>query len=382
MRLVKLMIILSLVAWLSGCVEPTRVEEAGIINTRGIDIGEEDGQRVIEISIMPLIFDQHSEETTTVINGRGKTVKEAREDAGYKVSSHLTPGKIVVDIYSKEAAKAGLLPLLNTLVRDARVSDTMQLIISNQTARELLETEQENIKLDKLEYFHDIVKKEVDADILPRNTLEYFTRYIERVGTDPILPVMDLVDGRPSLIAGGVFQNDQYVGEITLEETFLVEQMRRRVSRSPLRADIPAVNYLQEITSDEELTGSKEQISLSLQLRSGRGQIEIESLEELAFRGNIWMKVKLLETSVPMDIGSPEIIGKIERDLRTYYEEKYENLFQKVQELGSDVFWLGRQYTATREGSGTSIEEWRKKYADATIEFNVDVTVMHYGTID
>lgn len=378
MRMAKLFPLLVIIFLLQSCMSPTPLEQSAIINTRGVDLIEENGKQKIETTIVPYIFDPEAQESTSILIGRGDTIKQAREDAGKQSSHLLSPGKINLEIYGKEAAEDGILPLLNTLIRDARVSERMQLAVTNQTARELLEQEQKQITINKVEFLRDLIDKEIKQYTLPQSTLQHFTRYVEQTGIDPILPVIDIVEDRPTLVGAALFQDDRYVEGISLTEAFMINQMRRRVKETPLFAEILPENYQE----GGRTNNNEESMHVSLHLTRGKGKIQIIDEDMLMFKAKITMKVELLETSIPIDVKTENISNRMEKDLEAYFKGEYEKLFTKLKEAKSDAFGLGRKYLATRKGSKTTDKEWDAKYQDATMEFEVDLTLINSGTID
>ncbi|GAA0299606.1 spore germination protein [Gracilibacillus halotolerans] len=382
MQIVKISFIAVVVILLQACLSPSRLEETAIINTRGVDLVEEDGQRFIEATIIPYIFDPEAAESTSLLVGRGTTVKDARTNAEKQSPYPLSPGKINMDFYGEEAAKAGILPFLNTLIRDARVSDRMQLAITTKTAREFLEYKQEITTVNTTEYLQDLTKKEIDLDILPRNTLEYFTRLIRQVGIDPILPILGFHDEKPTITGAALFKEDKYVGEVSLMESFFINQLRKAVNETPLNARVPKENYKDMIAYESEPTEDEEFVYLSLNLSKGKGTIKLDDFDSLSFKADIKMRVELLETSIPMDIKTAETSKRLEKDIEAYYQAEYEKLFEKLQSHNVDSFGLGRKYVATRKGSKTTAKEWYEKYNNATMDFKVNVTIVNYGTID
>ena len=367
---------------LQACVPATQIEDMAIINMRGVDIVEQDGKKVIETTIVPFIFDPVAQETTNILISRGNLVKEARENAGKQSSKVLTPGKINVEIYGKEAAESGIIPFLNTLLRDARVSDRMQLVITNGTAKELLEVENESISINTSEYMQELVEKEVKQDMLPQNTLEYFTRLTEQLGIDPLLPIIDVVDGWPTLVGAGLFLDDKYVGSISLQESFLINQMRKKVRNTRLSAEIPAEKYEKEIYEKYKLERGDDKIHLFLRLDKGKAKLKIIDIDTLKFKAEIKMSGEVLETSILMDMKTNETIQKMEKDIAAFFEKEYEKLFAKLQEVNSDAFGLGRKYHSTRKGSDITVEDWKKMYPDTKVEFEVDFTIVNFGTIN
>lgn len=368
---------------LQACLPPTPIEETAIINARGVDLIEEEGKRMIETTIVPFLFDPNAPDITNILVSRGSTIKEAREEASKKSSYLLTPGKISIELYGKEAAEAGIIQFLNTLIRDARVSDRMQLAITNKKAREILELEQEKITINTTEYMQDLINKEIEQDILPRNTLEYYTRLTEQVGIDPLLPIIDEKDEWPTLVGAALMRGDKYVGSISLEQAFLINQFRRKVSNTPLSATVPQENYQEEISQKYKPENSDdESLHVSLRLNKGRTKLKIIDIETLKFKAEVKMSAELLETSILTDIKTKEVTKRMEKDLAAFFKSEYEKLFEKLKEVNSDAFGLGRKYNTTRKGSDITEEEWEKLFPDVSLEFEVDFTLINFGTID
>lgn len=385
MRVNKILILLFITSLLQACLPPTQIEESAIINTRGVDLIEENGQIIVETSIIPYIFDPQSQDITEMLVGRGQTIKEAREDAGRRASFRLTPGQIRLELYGKEAAERGILTFLTGLIRDARVSDMMLLAVTNQNAKEVLESEQSAVKVNTAQYLEDLVTKETTFDTLPKNSLHEFARMIEQVGIDPVLPVIDVIENFPTLTGAALFSNDVYVGGISLQEAFLINQMKKRVKNTALNAKIPTENYLDNIAyigGGEKQKSEDEFIHLHLSLIKGNSKVKLLDKEKLHFKAEINMEAELLESSILFEIKTEEISKKIERDIEAFFTKQYEDLFSKLQELNSDAFGLGKHYTSTRQGSKVTDEEWHEKFPEITIEFDVKFEMLSTGVID
>lgn len=377
MRKVNFLLLLILVILLQACLAPTQIEETAIVNIRGVDLIEENQERMLETVIVPYIFDPVVQETTILLTGRGKTLKEARDDAGKESSYLLSPGKITLELYGKEAAEQGILPFVSALVRDARVSDKMLLAVTNQTAREIIELTYEQITINKSEFFKDLINKETRQNKLPISELINVARYIEEPGVDPLLPVIDDVEGQPTLVGAAVFHDDRYVLEISLEDSFLVNQMRRNVSKTLLNASVPLENYRDHLIG--EIPADTEELQISMHLTKGNGKLKIIDQDSLAFEAKIKMRLEVLETSIPLEINTKKISDQLKNDIESYYKQKYEELLTKLQDVKSDAFGIGRKYIATRKGSKTTGKEWDEKYRDVSVEFSVDVEIINTG---
>ncbi len=384
MRVSKFILILLTVLLLQSCLPKTQIEKAGIINMRGVDIIEEGNQSLIETTIIPYLFDPRAQDVSTILIGRGHTIKAARDQAGKQSSYKLAPGQLRLELYGKAAAEKGIIPYLSTLIRDARVSETMQLAVTNQTAKEILTNEQRSISINTSDYLQDLMMKEVDRGVLPSNSLHDFTRLVEHVGADPVLPIIDIVEELPTLVGAAAFKNDKYVEEISLKEALLINMLKKRARETPLDASVPLENYKDNIKEEAagELYETEDSIYLSFYLQKGKGKVKLVDENSLHYKADIKIEVELLETSLPMEITTEGTVKKLEKDLQRYYKEQYEQLFTKLQEANSDALGLGRIYNSTRKGSKITNEEWDEAYSNATIDFNIDLSIEDYGTID
>lgn len=385
MRVNKILMLLFIILLLQACLPSTQIEQSAIINTRGVDLIEENGETIVETSIIPYIFDPQSQDITEMLVGRGQTIKGAREDAGRRASFRLTPGQIRLELYGKEAAERGILTFLTGLIRDARVSDMMLLAVTNQSAKEVLESEQSEVKVNSAQYLEDLITKEIAFDTLPKNSLHEFARMIEQVGIDPVLPVIDVIENFPTLKGAALFSSDIYVGEISLQEAFLINQMKKRVRETALSAEIPTENYMDDIAyvgEGEKQKSEEEFIHLHLSLIKGNSRVKLLDKEKMHFKAEIKMEAELLESSMLFNVKTEETSNKIERDIGAFFTKQYEDLFLKLQELNSDAFGLGKHYTSTRQGSKVTDEEWREKFPEITIEFDVKFEMLSTGVID
>lgn len=384
MRLNKLLLLLFFILLLQACLPTTQLEKSAIINMRGIDLLEEGGETIFEVTIIPFVFDPEAQTTTDMLSGKGKTIKEAGEDAGNRASFELTPGAIRLELFGRAAAEKGIIPLLNSVVRDARASEVMFLVFTNQTAKEVLEIEQSEVAINTSQYLEDLVNKEIQNSTLPINSLHYIARTIEQVGIDPVLPVIDLVENYPTLVGAALLRGDKYVEEVSLQESFLINQMRRKVSKTSLHASVPLENYRDKIAEigESDFKKEEESIHVFLSLVNGKGKLKLVNQESMHYKAEIKMEVELLETSVPLDVKTRSIAKKLEEDIAQSFTKQYEALFSKLQEVNSDAFGLGKLYSSTRKGSKLTDEQWLEQFPETTIEFDIEFTIVNTGTID
>ncbi|GAB3060854.1 Ger(x)C family spore germination protein [Virgibacillus ainsalahensis] len=379
MRNKKITSILISVVLLSACVKSTPLDNLGILNTRGIDISEEN-EKQMDTTLIVYQFDEQSENVTKNIFGTGNTVKSAREDANRKSSNKLSPGQIRLELYSKEAAQKGIATYISPLVRDARVSDTMLLAVSNTTAKEVLTKGQGDTMYNVGRYLHDLIEQEYMEDSIPSVALHHFTHIIGDIGHDPVLPVISLINDTPTLTAFAVFQSDKYVGEISLDEAFLVNLFQKRVSNSPVEVSITRKPFEKFFVNPDQNKMNDEDFQVQMGV-SGKSKTKIKSTEQLTYETNVDLEINIQEFSELMSVENEQVANLLEKEIAKAFEKQYESLLEKLQEINSDPFGLGNIYRINKEDGTLTEKEWREKFPEVTVDFNVNVKIMQYGTI-
>src|SRR5690625_3713697 len=153
-KILLLLMILSLL--LTGCPEKRQLEKQGIINTRGIDITEENK---VKANFAIFQFEEQAQKITKVVSGTGNTTTGAVNDANYESNFLLELGKIQLDLYGLEAAKKGIAPYLDMLNRNPNTPDTMYLALSKTTAEDVLKMNEQDISMNIGQYLHNVIEE-------------------------------------------------------------------------------------------------------------------------------------------------------------------------------------------------------------------------------
>ncbi|MBR3118545.1 Ger(x)C family spore germination protein [Oceanobacillus profundus] len=369
---------------LTSCVPYKQLEELGIINTRGVDVTENNR---VETTIIAYQFDAQNPQITTSTTGVGKTIKGARENAGYNTNFELSPGQIRLELYGKETAEEGILEYLSTLVRDARVSDTMLVAISNITANEVLTVGQEELNTDVGQIIQSLIEKEVKEYSIPKTSLQHFLHIEADIGQDPVAPIIGLRNNKPAIVGIGAFSNDKLVGELHIDQAFLINTFLTNVKGTPMEVSLPREPFLDFIFNNEtnsmqpDKLEDKEHLTILVRISKGKGNITLKNIDDLHFEANVHLEVDLYETSELLSVKNEKIAAILEEEIEKEFMRQYDELLAKLQEMDSDPLGFGGIYRTKKKGERLTDTEWREKYTDITVDFNVNVDLMHYGTI-
>ena len=377
MKAKKIVILLICCLLLAGCPKKRQLDQLGIINARGIDVDEEE---TIKINFVIFQFEQQSANLTKIVTGTGKTVNGAMVNANYETNFLLGSGKIQLDLYGRETIEQGIRPYLDNLNRDPSTPDTMYLAISDTTAEEMLSVQEQGISTNIGQFLHNTIEQSTTADyVFPRVSMQKFMLYLMDVGRDPILPIFTLENETPKITGIGVLQDDRLVGELPIEDKYLINLPLRDLGNEVYELSIPIEPFRKDL--EFEKTKEQNQIDLSLKLLKNKGSTKLINKENLEFETDITLSADLNEISIyeSLDFKDKAIVKKLEKEIEKTLTKKYENMLTYLQEVNSDVLSYGESYRAQVSDHRLKKSEWRKLYPQIDVKFNINVKLIHTG---
>lgn len=373
---VSMLFLISLL--LVSCIQTQEIEKLALINVLGIDHFEEDQ---IELTVAVFQFSGQSDEITKLMFGKGKTIKGAADDAEGSSTFRLASGKIRLSIFGKEIAEKGVLPLLDTATRDARLPDLMYLAVSKTTAKEIISIGAEELTLDVGELLYGIIKNHSTNHNVPRKTVQDFSRIYHDIGHDNVLPLFEIQDNNPKLTAIAVFKGDEFVGEMTLQEALLLNLMDKTVKGQNLNLSLPIEPFENHLEKREDRDQDKD-VEISVLINKGKSKTTLADFENQIFHTNTTMEIRLLEQSAGINLENPHVLKQIEKEIEKVMKSRFEHLLSKLQKLNADPFGYGRYYKSHEKGKNLTKDEWREKYPEIDVQFNVNVKILRHGVKD
>lgn len=363
--------------FLVSCVRLQEIENIGIINALGVDSTEEDS---LETSLVTFQFSTQSNKLTHLFTGRGQTIDGAIEDAESSTVSRLVPGKIKLIQIGEDLAKQGILPLLDSQTRDPRVPDMLYLSVGRPTAKEILSVDENDLSMDVGQYLFRIIESHSTDHNIPRKSLQDFLRIYYDVGQDNIMPIFEIKEKVPKQIGAALFKGDQMIGELTNRDIMYINLMDRTVRDKMLELTLP-IEPFQDHLAKREQPHHRNDLEVALLIDKGRSKTKLVDSEKLVFETNTTIKLLLFEQSAGVKLDEPGVIKTFETEISKKMEEHFNKLLKKLKEYESDPFGYGRYYKRTQTGSNMTEEEWREKYPNIEVKFNVDVELIRHGAI-
>src|SRR5699024_11783348 len=97
-----------------------------------------------------------------------------------------------LEMYGREIAEKGIMPYLDTIIRDAQMSDVMYLTISDTTAKEIFSTDTKTISKDVGQFLFELIENQSKSHTVQRKNLQDFLRIFYEVGQDNVLPIFEM----------------------------------------------------------------------------------------------------------------------------------------------------------------------------------------------
>jgi len=283
-----------------------------------------------------------------------------------------------------EAAKRGIESYIQAMVRDARAATTPFIAVGDPSAKEVMMAEKYKFPLHVGRHLQILLQKEIDEDMLPNSKAHYFSYFMTEPGMDPVAPIIGNESGFPAITGMAVFQNDTYAGEVSHNEAFFLHLFRKRVSNTPLEITVPLEPLSSGLKKHADVDNNEKGLSLQLTILRGRTNNKLIDSETLHYQSNISLDINILEMSQLLRIEGNEnqdMPQRLAHEIEKEIERQYDVLLEKLKEMNADPLGLGQIYRSERPSGKLDDQEWRENFSDVTVDFNADVNIVEFGTL-
>ena len=233
----KISIIICLFLLCSGCIPKSYIEKLGIITAVGYDLVEDSK---LEGTLVVFQFDPTTSKTSQIITSKAETSKGIRYEANRLTSHRLVSGQVRLSLFQDKLAEKGLLKYMDTLARDAKISDLAYLAISNVPTKELMKSNQSEDAPNIGMYLQSLIEKSVNNHMIPDSLINVFLRDVHDLGIDPVLPLLSINEDKPYIHGLSLFKDDQYVSMLDEDDIFHLMLMRQRSEDTEFQLDLPS----------------------------------------------------------------------------------------------------------------------------------------------
>ncbi|MDQ0351632.1 spore germination protein [Alkalibacillus filiformis] len=362
----------------TSCIEPNIIEELGIVTAYGFDQNEDTQE--IEGTVVLYQFNPDITDASQIIHSDGKTFDTIRSNANKQSGYQIVNGQLQTILFGPSISEEGIFPYLDTIERNAAVSDMLYVAVADQPTRDLMSAsnyeEAPNIGI----YLHRLIETAVKNEVIISSTFHEFMRSYFRAGLDPVVPILTVEDNKVEVNSIGAMQDDILVGTYSMDEIFYARLIRDRFKqgRTELTMDLNDFEgYIAEYVHDPR----GDEMHVVLDQLGSTATIRVVDIDALAFEVDIKLDGRVIELSHRINLDEPEPLHKMEREVERQIEENLTKVVEKSQELNSDIFGFGTKYNNRTRGQPLTSEEWRDLFPNIEVDYNVSVEIKRFGIV-
>ncbi|WP_284646393.1 Ger(x)C family spore germination protein [Paenibacillus silviterrae] len=367
------LVVLTLALICTGCLETKILEEMGLSVIVGYD-PDEDG-KITGTSLLHQI-DPGAKENVIVVGTTSDTSKGIRNKQNREMSKRVVSGQLRVAVYNEKIARNGIMPLVDTLKRDPSISNTMYLIVSRGKAESIIAHDYPEI-VNIGSYLYKMIRQNIRGEQIVSCTLHEFLQAYYSEGLDPVLPIARQVGDEIHLESTAIFLDDKMVGELNMEETFLLKMMKGRYRAGSLELVLDA-EPLKEVVKNLK----DSELKLVVENIHSKTNIKLVTPSPPTYRIDIKLEGRIQEISSELNLGQQEILRVIEQGISDRLATRTKMMIDKAKKLKADPIGLGEVYRSTIRGSKLTRERWREIYPDVKVDISIKTKIIRSGVSD
>lgn len=373
-RIFKLILIIFITIFLTGCWDNEELDTISIVTGVGIDASE--AQDRIHLSLQVAKVDQDKSNSLTTIGSdddslildiEERSVLSGVDKLQNQVTRNLFLHHNQVIIFGKEQAKKGIKPYLETFIRQNDMRMETLVFISEGSAIEVLDNKMEQ---DKISSFG--ITKMIEGigrydETYAINVLDLVCMIMDE-GVTPVLPILKLENSGPQrrlVLKGlGILADEKFVDELNEAETRGYTWIKGKFKNT----------YIEVDTEDGFTNLNMSNIRYQLKPQIKRGEL----ITDLEILGDV--VISELQGFSDMDI--VEISEILLTGAKEKIDQEIEASFSKSKQLKTDFLGFGAEYHKKfpREWEEMK-EDWDSIYPEIKLTTKIDLNLIDTGKI-
>jgi spore germination protein len=374
-----LILITFALSFVNGCVEYKYLEKLGLITAVGYD--ETDNEE-LKGTIVLYQFNPAMEDVEKILTGKANSSKGIRLSQNFDTDHKLVSGQLRIAVYGRKLAGKGISHLVDTLERDSAIGNMVYLAVSDTTAEELLTYQMIEKHSNKGTYLYNLVKQNVESELMIAPTLQEFITDYGSVGKDPILPLLSAYKGTLGISGFALFHKDKFVKEIKKEDMFYIRSLVENYhSTGSLEVGLP-IEPFKSHTITGENAGDEERLYIFFDSIKSDHHIKAGKQDKPTFTINLKIDARLHEITEKLKLSDPHTLKLVEKETSKYIKKNIKKNLKMLQEINADPIGFGMEYKTVRNHDSLTQQEWDELYKDASFDVSVKVRLIRTGVTD
>jgi spore germination protein len=378
----KLVIGITSFLLLTSCgVETKQLERLGLITAIGFDLKKENE---IKGTVSVTKFDPMAKVMTNLISADANTLQTLRAEENLATDQRLEMGQLRCVIYSKELAEKGIIQLVNALNRDPTVGNMVYLTIAEKDAFSIISMDEKKIKVNIGTYLYNLIRQNVERELLISPTLHEFNHKFFDYGQDPVLPIIKVKKDKVAISGVALFNDDKMAAKLSNDKLFYLKLLtdEYRTGSKELEFDRDEFRNIINTQGGRNFGEIYNKLFISLDTLRSNTSIKLVDKKNLGFKVEVEMDSRLLETTNYLELSEPANMKFIEKKVNKEMESQIKKLLLFFQKNQVDPVGIGNEYMAHVRGKPISQKEWKEIYKSVKFDVQVNNTISRTGTMD
>ena len=356
-KLLSAFLSLILLFSLTGCFSYREVDRLSIVAGLAVD-RTEDGQLLLTAQIMD--FSPSTEESkaeSKTVSAVGKTVFEAIRNMIEYTGQRLYWSHAHIVIIGEDAAKEGLLNILDWLLRDEEARLYMKLLVSKGQAKDIFECEPVSKTVTSVEINEKLTN---GSYVSTFHSMELYqvVNLLRNDGVQLTLPAIQAVEENGEKLAKvsgcAYFDDDKLAGFLDGEETFDLLFLQNQVDGGILA---------------KKQIGENDEANVSLEIKESTTFYDVSDGPSIKITVNT--DVSIGETATTQNYISSPGREELQSEMEAYLEQRLTRMVERIQkELKLDISGFGE---ATRLLNLSQWQKYKDDWQSTFEQMNVEV---------
>lgn len=359
----------------TGCWNRRELNTLAIVQALGIDL-EENGQVGISVQILRPSEVKAASATeggaVWEVTSTGDTVFDAIRNASLKTTRKLFFPHSNIIVIGEEAARAGIIPLLDFPARDPEIRELSYVFIAQGKASSILQGvhEQENIPSHGIEGLIEATKA---SSKLPKKNLKDLIGLLDSPTSSTVLPGITLLDKKSNgefikAVALGqtaVFKKDKLIGWFDGRETRGLLWILNEVKSGIIIVNSP---------KEENKNVSLEIIDSTTKIKPDITDKKLTITVEVKENGN------LAEQFSAVELTRPDTFQELEIKQAAAIAEEIKAVLTRAQDWGVDIFKFGEEFHRKYPQEWSELGgDWDEEFKKLKINVEIVAKLHHVG---
>lgn len=342
----KIILLLFLILTLGGCYDYYELNDRAIVIGMGIDYQDE--EYVITYEVISNNVDKEAANTKSyTITEKNKSFPMALELTSDSIPKRGYYSHADLLVLSEEVAKNHMEDILDYLLRNENIRETLNVII-NENPQELLAKTSESLAVVSSSINNAIDADKYSGSYICKKKYINMAREILSFGEDAAISYVDIDKDKIQVKDLAIFKDYKMIAKLPKEDTALLNLMNNETNNFLINNDYNGKLFTNSITSSD---------------------IKIDVFpKEIKISGNV--EAEVLENQPNFNLKNSNTIKKIENTFQKILNNQITDFIRKLQNNKTDILYLGQNYYIHTREKNEKI--WTSLKINSNVKFNIN----------